>query len=171
MNFSKIAQFILGVISGLFLLGISGAATGYYFFSRMAADPPRPVFSEERPGTETDKDSDDKKAPKPETVAEDQKAAAEAAKEPKEEEPEEPEEPEEELEPGAYRAQVTWPDGLSLRDEPSLEAERIGGIAYENEMIILDTSDDGRWERVRLPGTEQEGWVKAGNSEPIEEEE
>ncbi|NEO26852.1 MAG: SH3 domain-containing protein [Kamptonema sp. SIO4C4] len=172
MNFSKLAQFILGVVSGLLLLGVSGAATGYYFFSRMAANPPRPVFSEERPDTEStegeNSDSAEDSPPKPETAAEDQQANPEDAQD---EEPEEPEEPEEELEPGAYKALVTWPDGLSLRDEPSLEAERIGGIAYEQEMIILETSNDGRWERVRIPGSDQEGWVKAGNSEPVDEEE
>ncbi|NEO88614.1 MAG: SH3 domain-containing protein, partial [Spirulina sp. SIO3F2] len=74
------------------------------------------------------------------------------------------------LEPGAYRARVTWPDGLSLRDEPSLDANRIESILYDQEMIVLRSTDDGVWDRVRLPGSNKEGWVKAGNAQRIEED-
>ena len=71
---------------------------------------------------------------------------------------------------GAYRVRVNWPDGLSLRDKPNLDANRLRVIAYDAEMIVLKTTDDGKWDRVRLPGTNEEGWVKAGNADRIEED-
>ena len=34
------------------------------------------------------------------------------------------------LPPGTYAARVTWPEGLILRDRPSYNSLRIGGIGY-----------------------------------------
>jgi hypothetical protein len=76
----------------------------------------------------------------------------------------EPEDSEAELPPNAYRALVTWPDGLSLRAEADADAERIGGIESEASIIILEDSADGKWQRVRLEN-DQEGWIKGGNTE------
>lgn len=152
MSFSSVLQFILGVITGLILLLASGTAAGYYFFSRMVVTPGRPVYSEERTPAEST------------VVTEPEPEAAEP-----EPAPPEPEPVADELEPGAYRATVTWPDGLSLRSEPNGESESIGGLAYDQEIIILRTSEDGNWEQVRLPNGDRTGWVRAGNSQAIEE--
>ncbi|MBP0017576.1 MAG: SH3 domain-containing protein [Cyanobacteria bacterium SBLK] len=150
MNLSSIAQFLLGVILGISILGVSGAAAGYYFFSKMAVTPSKPVFPEERPQSS--------EAP----------ATSEAGGQ--EEEATIPKPTPAELPSGAYRVRVNWPDGLSLRDKPSLDANRLEVIPYEAEMIVLRTTDDGKWDRVRLPGSSNEGWVKAGNSDRIEED-
>ncbi|MGK7926201.1 MAG: SH3 domain-containing protein [Spirulina sp.] len=150
MNLSSIAQFFLGVILGISILGVSGAAAGYYFFSKMAVTPSKPVFPEERPQSSQEsviqqKEEESQELPQPDT-------------------------PEITLPTGAYRVRVNWPDGLSLRDQPDLEANRLAVIPYDAEMIVLKTTDDGKWDRVRLPGTNQEGWVKAGNADRIEED-
>ena len=72
------------------------------------------------------------------------------------------------LEPGAYRAVVVEPIGLILRDTPSRDAIRIGGISYQEKVIVLETIEDGRWERVRVDdGGDRVGWVSGGNTEPI----
>lgn len=155
MSLSSLLQFVLGVITGLILLLASGTAAGYYFFTRMVVTPGRPVYSEER-ATATPAPPD----PEPENAPPEPETPAESL---------EPESATEELEPGAYRATVTWPDGLSLRSEPSGESESIGGLAYDQEMIILRTSQDGNWEQIRLPNSDRTGWVRAGNSEAIEE--
>jgi hypothetical protein len=73
----------------------------------------------------------------------------------------------EDLPAGAYQAKVTWSTGLSLRSEPSTDAERIGGVDYNAELIILSTSNDNQWQKVRVPSSGQEGWVKSGNVEKI----
>ncbi len=73
-------------------------------------------------------------------------------------------EPELQLPANSYYAVVTWPEGLSLRAEPSVDAERVGGIEYNSKIAILEDSNDGKWQRVMLPWNQQEGWVKGGNT-------
>ncbi|MDY6782872.1 MAG: SH3 domain-containing protein [Cyanobacteriota bacterium] len=148
-------QVILGMIVGLIVLASAGAAAGYYFFSRLSTTPPKPLFSEETPEPQTE--------PPASSVKAEASTPAVKAETPEEETPEP--QKSEELKPGEYKARVTWPDGLSLRDGPNLEAERIGGIGYDEELIVIEDSDDGRWQKVRTPGSDRQGWVKAGNVE------
>ncbi|MCW6037417.1 SH3 domain-containing protein [Spirulina subsalsa FACHB-351] len=161
MNLTGLAQFFLGIFSGLILFGISGFIAGYYVLSGMASTPARPIFPEERPQAPP--------PPSPSPAAQTPEPPTESAPEPSPEPPAPEPEPET-LEPGAYRARVNWPDGLSLRATGAEDGERIGGIAYNQEMIVLRTSDDGRWQEVRLPGSNQRGWVKAGNADRINED-
>ncbi len=77
----------------------------------------------------------------------------------------------EKLEPGAYQAIVTQPIGLILRDTPSTEANRIGGIAYQEKVVVLGESDDKQWQKVRvLSDRDRTGWIKGGNTEKVESE-
>ncbi|NEP47709.1 MAG: SH3 domain-containing protein [Moorea sp. SIO3C2] len=154
MNLSKIAQFIIGFILGIGILAGAAVGTVYYFFTKLAAEPEKPVFAEERP----------KKSPSPKAQPTSSSGQSKPATTPK---PIPSPSPLPTLEPGAYRASVTWPQGLILRDSPSLNAQRIGGIGYNQTLIILGYSDDKRWQRVRLPGSDQKGWVKAGNVKKI----
>jgi uncharacterized protein YgiM (DUF1202 family) len=62
---------------------------------------------------------------------------------------------------------VTEPIGLVIRSDPSQDADRVGGVEYEQELTVLETSSDGEWLRVRLSGSDTEGWVKAGNVEKV----
>ncbi|MEM9271987.1 MAG: SH3 domain-containing protein [Cyanobacteria bacterium P01_F01_bin.143] len=150
---SSIFQFIIGFILGVTLIAGVGAGMAYWYFTKMSAHTPtKPVFEDET-----------KLLP---SAQEDSEVAAESIV-PSETTPE-PEpipEPEPELPPNAYFARVTWPQGLSLRAEPALDAERIGGIDYNARIIILEESSDKRWQRVRIPETQREAWVKAGNVE------
>jgi hypothetical protein len=146
---SSIIQFIIGFFLGIAILAGGTTAFAYVFFTKMSTNPPKPTFSEE-------------KSTKTTTTPENQAAASS-----------EPQEQaattqEENLPPGAYKARVSWSDGLSLRSEPSREAERIGGIAYNAEIVVLEESEDKQWQKVRLSGGTQEGWIKAGNIEKVE---
>ncbi|NEO29543.1 MAG: SH3 domain-containing protein [Symploca sp. SIO3C6] len=153
MSLSRIAQFIIGFLLGVSILVGSTIAVAYYFFTKLAVTPPKPIFAEEEP-----QDSDNAKQASSEPVPKSQ--ASKSSNQPIaiENNSSAPK-----LEPGAYQARVTWPEGLSLRQSPSLDAVRIGGVAYNQEIIILKESDDKRWQRVRLLNSQQEGWVKAGN--------
>jgi hypothetical protein len=71
--------------------------------------------------------------------------------------------PEQAVPKGAYKGKVTWSSGLSLRSEPNSSAGRVGGVDYNSELIILETSKDGLWQKVRVANGTQEGWIKAGN--------
>lgn len=159
MTFSGVIQLILGMILGIAILGMSGVAAGSYFFNRLSVDPDRPTFPEEKTGSSpsaASSTSSESAPPSPQSSP----ASAPAS----------PDNDVEPLEPGAYRVRVTWPDGLSLRAEPNLEAEQIGSILYDQEMIVLRSAENGLWDRVRIPVSNREGWVKAGNAERIEEE-
>lgn len=154
MSISSFFQFILGFILGVLLLVAGSVGAAYYFFNRMAAAPPKPVFSESLP--EATPTTPEPKATTPEVQKEEPAVV--------EEEPEE--EAAEEIPAGAYAATVTWSDGLSLRSEPSFEASRMGGVDYNEEVLVLETSDDKVWEKIRLDnGTE--AWVKAGNLKKV----
>jgi hypothetical protein len=153
---SSLLQFVLGFFLGVFLLLGGTAALGFVFLSRMTAPPPKPIFAEEK-----EKPVAEKPQPSPTATAEIEnpqptETVAEAEKE----------ENKEELPPGAYQARVTWSEGLSLRATPGQDAERIGGVGYNSQLIILKTQ--GQWQQVRLPGSGQEGWIKAGNVEKVE---
>ena len=177
-----ITQFILGFILGIALLAGVSVSVGYYYLSRMSTVPKKPVYSEEQVQSTSDSAET---VPVPEKV-ESSTAAPEATvkspvvpettpePEPKAEpkvkpkiEPESLKDIEPELPPNAYRAEVTWPQGLSLRAEPSINAGRVGGVSYNSELIILEDTADGKWQKVRIPWSGQEGWVKGGNTQRL----
>ena len=151
MTISGFFQFIIGFILGIifFSAGIAGAA--YFYFTKMAVNPAKPTFP----------------AAKPETVPDKQTPSTQASSLFQTQAKTEPEK-KDNLPPGAYRARVTWPSGLSLRSSPSKGARRIGGVAYNWEIIILGYSSDRQWQQILVPGSGQEGWVKAGNVVRIE---
>lgn len=159
MSISSFFQFMIGFIVGtiFFTLGIGGGL--YFFLSKMTVNPSQPVFSEETSDKSSEnkpvESSSDQKNNTPSNANENKTKATENR--------------DQDLPAGAYWARVTWSTGLSLRAEPDKNAERIGGVGYNWELIILSYSDDKKWQRVRIPSSGQEGWVKAGNVEKIEE--
>ncbi|HEY9666204.1 MAG TPA: SH3 domain-containing protein [Coleofasciculaceae cyanobacterium] len=156
MSLSGIFKFILGFIVGIFLLTASGAAVAYYFWSKHAVVPARPIFAEEQPKK---KSATAKKVSNPQ-----------ASKPASQKQPTPAQSPvKEELPPGAYKARVTWQEGLSLRDAPGSNSNRVGGVMFNQEVIVLKESDDKRWQQVRLAEGEQQGWIKAGNTERVSE--
>lgn len=155
---SATIQFILGFVIGISLIaGVSGAAI-YAYYQKMSVLPKKPNFPKvtASPESATEPADDIDIEPLESTTVPPDEAEADAV---------EPEEAEPELPPNAYRAVVTWPEGLSLRSEPSIDADRIGGIGADATIIILEDSADSQWQRVRLPWNGQEGWVKGGNTE------
>jgi hypothetical protein len=74
----------------------------------------------------------------------------------------------EELPAGAYRARVVPRKGLSLRAEPKTAAEKLGVASYNQEVIVLKSSEGKDWVRIRVKETKKEGWVKASNIEKLD---
>ncbi len=150
MKWSSITKFLLGSILGIAILVGGGLAIGYYFMTRLTQLPPKPMFAN---------DAQPKKAASP-SSSDSANAAAEPdlAADPATPPP---------LEPGTYRAQVIYSGGLLLRDSPSVDSSQIGGVAYNQQVVVLEESTDQSWQRVRLESGE-EGWVKAGNMEQVE---
>ena len=153
-------QFIIGFFLGVLLLAGGAAAIGFVFFSRFNAPPPKPIFAEEKEQEKLTANNQPA-SPQPE-----KSATSKPKTEPKPTDSSQDTE-QEKLPAGTYKARVTWSTGLSLRSGPSREAERIGGVDYNAELIVLEKSRDGQWEKVRLANGTQEGWVKAGNMEKL----
>ena len=158
---SNILKVILGVLLAMAILVGGGAALAIYFMNRTSISPPKPVFSNDKaavkaqaaktptPGATIAANSQTKTAPKPTPT----KSASE------EEKP---------LPPGAYPATVTWPQGLILRAEPEINAERLGGIGFNAKVVVLGLSDDKVWQKIRIEDSGKEAWVKAGNTKKVE---
>ncbi|WAL62537.1 SH3 domain-containing protein [Thermocoleostomius sinensis] len=150
MTWSGFSKLILGVLLAIGILFGTGVSLTRYLIGRLATPPPRPVFAND-----------------PSPVVSPVTTATEA---PPPEEPPLPEEaapvsPSPVAEEG-YTARVIQPIGLILRDQPSRDAVQVGGIEFNRELTVLETSSDGEWQRVRL-GNGAEGWVRAGNTERL----
>lgn len=170
MMIFNLLKYTLGIFLAIAILAGGGVAAALYFMNRTSALPAKPIFANDSPAVRGEK-------PKP-PVAKGAKVAStpkgkggasvkptptpttspKAAKSPKP------------LPPGAYQARVTWNQGLILRAEPNLDAERIGGVGYNSRVIVVQESDDKVWQKIRLQDEEQEGWVKAGNTQKVDED-
>lgn len=157
MIWSGLAKFLIGFILAIAVLMGGGVAAAMYFMYKVTIHPPKPVFANEKPTVKAQGKPDSataKRTPEPATNPS-------ATSNPSETSSPKP------LEPGAYKARVTWSEGLSLRSEPTLDAERIGSVAYNQQIVVLEESTDKTWQRVRLEDSEQKGWIKAGNTERL----
>ncbi|MEB3310180.1 MAG: SH3 domain-containing protein [Snowella sp.] len=165
-RFSGLLQFILGFFLGIFALLGATSLLGYLMFSRLAATPPKPTFTEENKAAVKEAPKEKKATEKSEAKAKPEAASSPESKAEAKPSPSptpSPQAKEEALPQGAYKAKVTWSSGLSLRANPNTDAERVGGVGYNANLIVLETNADGTWAKVRSPESGQEGWVKAGN--------
>ncbi|MBW4670915.1 MAG: SH3 domain-containing protein [Cyanomargarita calcarea GSE-NOS-MK-12-04C] len=159
--FANILKFILGFILAIAVLVGGGVAVGLYFMNRATIVPNKPIFANDEPAVKVSapKTPTPSSSPSPTSKAEPE-ATPSATPTP---------ENTDKLPPGAYKARVTWSKGLSLRKDPTQDAERIGGIGFNADIIILEESQDKTWQKVRSVSGDQEGWVKAGNTKPVDE--
>lgn len=155
---SGLVKLVLGFVIAIALLISGSVALALIFINRSSTPPPKPIFA-------NDTNAVKKKAnlpltkPKTSTVAAAKKPTLVKSSKPSPSP----------LASGTYAARVTWNDGLSLRAEPSLEAERVGSLDYNQQIVVLEQSQDQKWQHVRLEDGELEGWVKAGNTERVTE--
>ncbi|MBD2185832.1 SH3 domain-containing protein [Planktothrix sp. FACHB-1355] len=176
MSFSGIVKFLLGFIIAIGLMIGAGVAAALYFVTKLTAPPPKPIFPNDKPIVKAQATAA-QNPPRPSLT----KSAAVTptptktlvAQTPTAEEPSPTPTPSETpspkpLEPGAYRARVTWSKGLSIRNGPNTESERIGGVGYNESIVVLSESEDKKWVKIRLEDGNTEGWVKAGNVEKVE---
>ncbi|AKG24482.1 SH3 domain-containing protein [Calothrix sp. 336/3] len=160
----NILKYILGIILAIAIMAGSSVAVALFLMNRTSIPPAKPVFSNDTPalrGVSATSKNTTKKSPETKPPATTQTPTPT---------PEATETPAEELPAGAYRARVTWQKGLVLRQEPLQEAEKLGGIAYKQKVVVLQESDDKAWQKIRITGSNQEGWVKAGNLKQVSDD-
>ncbi len=164
---TQILKYIFGFILAIVILIGGGFAMALYFMNRVSAPPPKPIYANDNPvvkaqtpksqTSKTNQVSLEQSSPTPDSQATPQDT-------PKPESSPEP------LLPGAYKARVTWKQGLRLRKEPTADSERTGGVTFNQKVIVLEESNDKNWQKIRLENGEQEGWVKSGNVQKIDEQ-
>lgn len=143
MNFYSLFKFLVGFILAILLLAGASAASVLYFAAKLTKMPEKPIFTNEKPIAQKVSMSS------PGTTTSKNLSN--------------------ELDPGAYRAMVVEPIGLILRDTPSRDSNRIGGVSYQEKVIVLEESSDKRWQKIRVDdGSNRTGWVSGGNTEKLE---
>lgn len=147
-------NFVVGFILAIALLTGGVFLAARYVITKLTAPPPRPTFANDAPA----RGKATPATPRSTATVSSQAPASPSTATPS---------PKPALAPGTYQAKVTQSVGLVLRDAPSADASRIGGIEYNTQVIVLEESPDKLWQRVRVEGGEQEGWVKGGNVERI----
>jgi len=160
MSVSGLAKFVLGFFVGILILVSAGGAITLYMLNKLTTPPPKPIFAEEI----TRQKPVSKNVTKSKTayVALQKQTAVPSP------EPSTTPSPQKPLEAGAYKARVKWRSGLSMRSQPSFESEKVGGVAYNQPVVVLKDSDDKVWQQVRVEDSNLEGWIKAGNLERVE---
>ncbi|WP_414579662.1 SH3 domain-containing protein [Anabaena sp. CCY 9402-a] len=155
---SGLLKFILGFLLAIAVLVGSGVAVALYFMNRTAIPPTKPTYANDSPALQTSnpQKTDLKSTPTPKAIISPTPSATPT-----------PTESSEALPPGAYQGRVTWSEGLSLRAEPKQDAERVGSVAFKQNIIVLEENQDKKWLKIRIEGSKQEGWVKVGNIERV----
>ncbi|MBL1177725.1 SH3 domain-containing protein [Pantanalinema sp. GBBB05] len=64
-------------------------------------------------------------------------------------------------------ARIALGEGLNVRENPSVEAGRVGGVDYNEVVVVLETSPDQEWQKIRVEKSGLEGWIKSGYTEPV----
>ncbi|MDJ0695260.1 MAG: SH3 domain-containing protein [Mastigocoleus sp. MO_188.B34] len=168
--FVNILKFLFGFALAIAILAGGGVVAALYFINRNAVTPNKPMFDNDRPPaitagvkpgesafTTTSKVKEKKDTKSQNTPSQKDKQSTEEGK------------PAKPLPPGAYNARVTWSQGLVLRSEPNTDAESVGGVGFNKKVIVLQVSQDKAWQKVRVVGTDEEAWVKAGNTKRTNE--
>lgn len=164
---TQILKYIFGFILAITILIGGGFAMALYFMNRVSAPPPKPIYANDNPVVKA-------QAPKSQTSKTNQLSLEQSSPTPDSQatpqDTPKPESSPEQLPPGAYKARVTWKQGLRLRKEPTADSESTGGVAFNQKVIVLEESNDKNWQKIRLENAEQEGWVKSGNLQKIDEQ-
>lgn len=149
MNGSGLLKAFSGCLIAIALLGGGGFLAAQYLITQFTTPPPKPMFANDKPSSTVEPAAI---APKPDPLP--PKPTPSATPSPKNS--------------GAgYQARITRSEGLNVRLNPSADADRVGGVDFEEEVTVLEESPNQEWQRVRVKNTAIEGWIKSGHTERI----
>jgi hypothetical protein len=150
MKWSGVIKVLVGLAIALSILAIAGVMA-YNYIAQMTALPPKPTFPNDQPSTKAKPSiavaqptNKPKPKPTPTPSASPSPSPTDAA---------------------TYSARINLSQGLNVRDAPSVDANRIGGVDYNEQITVLEESADGEWQRIRVESSGLEGWIKSGYSE------
>lgn len=170
MTWSGLAKLVLGFFLAIALIGSGGYLAAQYVIAEFTKPPAKPIFPNDKP------------ASKPKSVVTTSQPKPSPSPTPPQPSPSVSPSPSPSVSPSPTptpsatpspqpsptaetQARITISEGLNLRDQPSRDGERVGGVDYNEEVVVLEESPDKEWQRVRVPSTGQEGWIRAGYTE------
>lgn len=153
MSWSDLTKVLSGVFLAIALIIGGCFFAAQHIIAQFTAPPPKPTFPNDNPGAKAKLQPSP--SAKPVATKPSPKPSVSASPLPK---------PSDSV---GYRARITLLQGLNLRESPSRDAARVGGVDSNTRITILEESPDREWQRVRLEGSGREGWVKAGYTERI----
>jgi cytoskeletal protein RodZ len=162
---TNLLKVILGFVLAIAVLLGTGLTVALYFVNRTAVTPPKPIYPNDNPSFQAKKPKAIAKSPPKKPATPNPTSSPTATPNPTSSPtatptPTESPKP---LPPDAYEGTVTWANGLSMRSEPDANSSTTGGVGGNKKVIILEESADKKWQKIRIPDTDKEGWVKAGN--------
>jgi hypothetical protein len=163
MRMSGCLRVMVGIFVAVALLGAGGYVIANYYVKKYGTPPKKPVFAEEY---STPFAAMQTRAPNPPKPTVTPGAIAPGATKTNAPKPTPTPTPSEV--PKGDLAKVVWPQGLLLRDQPGYESGQSGGVDFNTQVYILETSPDQIWQKVQVRGKSLQGWVKAGNLEKID---
>jgi hypothetical protein len=157
MTWSGLFKILSGFLVAIGLLVGAGYMGIQYLITQFTAPPPRPSFPNDKPSPRPSAKNSSTpsvkptvgQTPSPSPSASAQAASAQAALN--------------------YRAKITLEKGLNVRENPNLDSNRVGGVDYNDEVIVLEETVDKEWQRIRSEATGIEGWIKSGYIQPIDQ--
>ncbi len=155
MSWSDLVKVLSGVFLAVVLIASGSFIAAQYVIAQFTAPPPKPTFPNDNPSPQA----------KPLKAAQASPTAAKPSPSPFHSPSPSPTPSPQKTEASGYRARIILSQGLNLRENPDRYAERIGGVDYNESIIILEDSPDGEWQKVRVESSGQEGWIKSGYTE------
>ena len=147
MKWSGLLKALSGCLVAIALIIGGGFLAAQYLITQFTTPPPKPMFANDKP---------------PSTV---EPAAIVATPKPKPPQPTPTPSPK--PSGSGYQARITLSEGLNVRSQPNANAERVGGVDFDEEITVLEESPDKEWQRVRGKTSAVEGWIKSGYAERI----
>lgn len=149
MSWSSLLKFFIGLFLAIAMLASGSLLAAQYFIAKLTAPPSKPMYPNDKPSPPTKTVA---AKSKPASVSDSNSSGVASPKS---------------LPAGAFEGRVSQSIGLILRDAPGRDGAQIGGIDYNEKVVVLETSADGGWQKVRLQSSDREGWVKAGNVDKL----
>jgi hypothetical protein len=149
MNGSGLLKAFSGCLVAIALIIGGGFLAAQYLITQFTAPPPKPMFANDKPSPQ----------PQPTAIA--------TKPQPPQPKPTPNATPAPKPSAAGYPARITLSEGLNVRSNPDKDADRVGGVDYDEEIMVLEETPDKEWQRVRVKTSNVEGWIKSGHTERI----
>jgi uncharacterized protein YgiM (DUF1202 family) len=157
MSWSDLAKVFSGFLIAIAIVIGGGFFAAQHLIAQFTAPPPKPTFPNDQPSAPI--------KPLP-TVPPAQPAAVKPTPQPSPSPSAKPSPKPSEV--AGYPARITQSQGLNVRQSPGRDAARVGGVDYNQRVVVLEDSPDKEWQRVRIEGSDVEGWIKSGYTERVD---